>query len=90
MMGHLNTFSASGWENLNKHFPKIEMPGGLPGGMLKLRFDWYINYLNSMSDIVYTKIIKFVHTITVNIILFNEQKLKNAGAAVSDNYYISS
>ena len=31
--------------NLNKNFPKIQMPGGLPGGgggMLKLRFDWYI------------------------------------------------
>ena len=29
--------------DLNKHFPKIQMPGGLPGGrgMLKLRFDWY-------------------------------------------------
>ena len=26
--------------NLNKNFPKIQMPGG--GGMLKLRFDWYI------------------------------------------------
>ena len=45
MMGHLNSFSASGGGNLNKNFPKIEMPGGLPGGggkMLKLRFDWYI------------------------------------------------
>ena len=31
--------------NLNKNFPKIQMPGGLPGGggMLKLRFDWYIS-----------------------------------------------
>ena len=43
MMGHLNSFSASGGGNLNKNFPKIQMPGGLPGGgMLKLRFDWYI------------------------------------------------
>ena len=44
MMGHLNSFSASGGGNLNKSFPKIQMPGGLPrgGGMLKLRFDWYI------------------------------------------------
>ena len=32
MMGHLNSFSASGGGNLNKHFPKIQMPGGLPGG----------------------------------------------------------
>ena len=32
MMGHLNSFLASGRGNLNKYFPKIEMPGGLPGG----------------------------------------------------------
>ena len=40
--GDLNSFSA--WEggNLNKKFPKIQMPEGLPGGMFKLRFDWYI------------------------------------------------
>ena len=30
MVGHLNSFSASGVGNLNKNFPK--MPGGLPGG----------------------------------------------------------
>ena len=43
MMGHVNSFLASGGGNLNKNFPKIQMPGGLPGGrMLKLRFDWYI------------------------------------------------
>ena len=41
-MGHLNSFSASGGGNLNKNFPNIQMPGGLPGGMFKLRFDWYI------------------------------------------------
>ena len=40
MMVHLNSFSASGVGNLNKNFPKIQMPGGLPGGgMFKLRFD---------------------------------------------------
>ena len=27
---------------MNKNFPKIQMPGGCPGGMLKLRFDWNI------------------------------------------------
>ena len=27
-MGHLNSFSASGVGNLNKNFPKIQMPGG--------------------------------------------------------------
>ena len=33
MMGHLNSFSASGGRNLNKNFPKIQMPrGGCPGG----------------------------------------------------------
>ena len=33
-MGHLNSFLASGGGNLNKNFPKIQMPGGLPGGCL--------------------------------------------------------
>ena len=32
MMGHLYSLSALGGGNLNKNFPKIEMPGGLPGG----------------------------------------------------------
>ena len=32
MMGHLNSFLARGGGNLNKNFPKIQMPGGLPGG----------------------------------------------------------
>ena len=32
MMGHLNSFSASGGGDLNKYFPKIKMPGGLPDG----------------------------------------------------------
>ena len=38
MMGHLNSFWASGVGNLNKNFPKIQMPGGLPGGVC-LSFD---------------------------------------------------
>ena len=38
IMGHLKSFSVSGGGNLNKNFPKIQMPGG----MFKLRFDWYI------------------------------------------------
>ena len=29
---HLNSFSARERGNLNKNFPKIQMPGGLPGG----------------------------------------------------------
>ena len=40
-MGHMNSFSDTGEVNLNKNFPKIQMPVG--GGMLKLRFDWYIS-----------------------------------------------
>ena len=32
MMGHLNSFSASGGGNLNKNFPKIQMSRGLPRG----------------------------------------------------------
>ena len=28
MMGHLNSISASGGGNLDKNFPKIQMPGG--------------------------------------------------------------
>ena len=32
MMGPLNSFSASGGGNLNKNFPKIQIPGGLSGG----------------------------------------------------------
>ena len=51
-MGHLNSFLASGGGNLNKNFPKIQMPGELPGvGMFKLRFDWYINELKVMNEI---------------------------------------
>ena len=43
MMGHLNSFSASGGGNLNKNFAKTTNARGLPGGgRLKLRFDWYI------------------------------------------------
>ena len=34
--------------DLNKHFQKLQMPVGLPGGggMLKLRFDWHVNTPN--------------------------------------------
>ena len=31
-VGHLNSFLARGGGNLNKNFPKIQIPGGLPGG----------------------------------------------------------
>ena len=42
MMGHLNSFSASGVGNLNKNFQKFKCPGVSPGGMFNIRFDWYI------------------------------------------------
>ena len=32
-----------GGRSLNNIFPKIQMLGGLPGGMSKLLFDWYIS-----------------------------------------------
>ena len=32
MMGHLNSFSTSGGGNLNKNFPKIQMPEICPVG----------------------------------------------------------
>ena len=44
-MGHLSGILARVGGNLNNHFQKSQMPGGLPGGgggMLKLRFDQYI------------------------------------------------
>ena len=45
-MGHLNSFSASGRGNLNKNFPKIQMPLG----MFKLRFDWYITTVYPVQE----------------------------------------
>ena len=43
-MGNLNGILARIGGNLNNNFQKSQMPGRLPGGgMLKLRFDRYIN-----------------------------------------------
>ena len=44
-MEHLNGILARVGGNLNNNFQKSQMPGGLPGGggMLKLRFDRYVN-----------------------------------------------
>ena len=44
MMGHLDSFSTSGGGNFPKIFQKFQCPGVAQGGggMLKLRFDWYI------------------------------------------------
>ena len=41
-----------------------------------------LSYLNSMSDITNKKYQILVLTITFNIIVFNEQELKKAGAAL--------
>ena len=46
MVGHLNSFSALGGGNLNKHFAKNT---NARGGMLKLRFDWYISSITERS-----------------------------------------
>ena len=43
-VGRLNGILARVGGNLNSNFQKSQMPGGLPGGgMLKIRFDRYIN-----------------------------------------------
>ena len=47
-MGHLNSFSASGGENFPKHFQKFICPGG----MFKLRFDWYITPIDLTKDVM--------------------------------------
>ena len=43
--GAFEQLFGQGREVFSKNFPKIQMPGELPGGggMLKLRFDWYIS-----------------------------------------------
>ena len=50
-MGAFDHLLARGGTNLKKKISKIQMPGGLPGGgegggggLLKLRFDWYIRH----------------------------------------------
>ena len=43
-----------------------------------------LSYLNTMSDIVYKKT-KLVHTITFDIILFNQQKKKRQGLACENS-----
>ena len=52
-MGHLNSFSASGVRNLNEKFPKIQMPGGLPGGDASfLRLN---NYIKNLPELLHLK-----------------------------------
>ena len=47
-VGRLNGILAQVGGNLNNNFQKSQMPGGCPGGggMLKLRFDRYISFIN--------------------------------------------
>ena len=54
-VGHLNGILARVGGNLNNNFQKSQMPGGLPGGggMLKLRFDWYITLSDCREEITF-------------------------------------
>ena len=64
-MGHLNTFSASGGGNLNKNFAKNTNARGLPeGGMLKLRFDWYISTSTAINGVRLAHHISFASMVT--------------------------
>ena len=79
MMGHLNSFSASGGGNLNKNFPKIQMPAGLTGGggMLKLQFNWYItgicmqgNYFTCNFTVQQSNQFQFFRKLQLEFVLF--------------------
>ena len=73
MMGHLNSFSASGGGNFPKIFQKFKYPGGCPGGMLKLRFDWYIRTVKRAPTVFLIEIfggwLYFVSTGQIDIII---------------------
>ena len=50
IMEHLNSFSASGGGNLNRNFPKTQMPGGLPaGGCLSFNLTGTLVYISGGS-----------------------------------------
>ena len=74
-MGHLNSFSASGGGNLNKNFTKNTNARGLPvGGMLKLRFDWYImgklsGWCVLMASLIHCWLIPSLNTLCSNIMI---------------------
>ena len=53
-MGHLNGILARVGRNLNNNFQKSQIPGG-GGGMLKIRFDRYINGLKLFFNCVTVK-----------------------------------
>ena len=51
LMGHLNSFSSSGGRNLNKTFPKIQMPGGLPGWGVDVEASiWLVHYDRELQN----------------------------------------
>ena len=57
-MGHLNSFLASGVGNLNKIFPKIQMPGGClggGGGCLSFNLNGTLDRLKSKLEIIMEK-----------------------------------
>ena len=64
-MGAFEQLFCPGRGDLNKNFPKIQMPGGLPGGMLKLRFDWYINKLCAIDSTISSGLINKVDSIYI-------------------------
>ena len=72
---HLNSFSASGGENLNKNFPKIQMPGGLPGGDVEASI-WLVH--NDFVDeedearlYVYLQVYLLLHSDVTSLQLWN-------------------
>ena len=60
MKGHLNSFLALEGGDLNKKFFKNSNARGLPGGMLKLRFDWYINMTDRVDRFLSRSIVIFL------------------------------
>ena len=51
MMGHLNSFSASGGGNFPNIFQKFKCPGGLPGGDVEASI-WLVHYAASKSTLI--------------------------------------
>ena len=79
----MNSFLAQGGRGeFDKNFPKIQMPGGCPrnGGMLKLRFDWYI----MKTGINFVKVLK-QHFYQKNRIIVNLMGDKMVFSATKDS-----
>ena len=79
IMGHWNSFSASGGGNLNKIFPKSQMPGDCQGEMFKLRFDWYISLTWCKSPCLMQS-----SSETSQVLVANSNEMKN----ISDISYL--